>query len=127
MLFRQKLYTLAAEIILAERRGVGVDRRATIRLWTRWHDGLIRMPTRTQWHGTPTEELELTRALTRHCTCMFDAQSRQLCMCAGHQMFRSDQRAIDGLLFSRRIAARLRNEEFHARVATHVASDAQLR
>jgi hypothetical protein len=28
-------------------------------------------------------------------------------------MLSSDQRAIDGLLFARRIAARLRNEEFH--------------
>jgi hypothetical protein len=28
-------------------------------------------------------------------------------------MLSSDQRAIDGLLFARRIAARLRGEEFH--------------
>ena len=127
MLVCQKPYTLAAEILLAPRRALGVDRQATIRPWTRCDDGLIRMPTRTQWHGTPTEELELTRALTRHCMCMFDAQSRQLCMCAGHEMLHSDQRAIDGLLFSRRIAARLRNEEFHPRVAAHTASDAHLR
>ena len=80
---------------------------------------MIRMPTSTQWHGTATEHLELTAALTRNCTCMFHAHSRRLCMCAGHEMFRSDQRAIDGLLFSRRIAARLRNEEFHLRAVAH--------
>ena len=36
-------------------------------------------------------------------------------MCAGHEMLHSDQRAIDGLIFSRRIAAGLRNEEFQSR------------
>jgi hypothetical protein len=77
------------------------------------------MPTSTQWHGTPTEHLELTQALTRHCTCMFHAQNRRLSMCAGHEMLQSDQRALDGLLFSRRNAARLRNEEFHPRMVTH--------
>jgi hypothetical protein len=73
------------------------------------------MPTTTCWHGTATEHLELTQALTRHCACAFHTQSRQLSTCAGHAMLHSDQRAIDGLLFSRRIAARLRNEEFQSR------------
>jgi hypothetical protein len=72
------------------------------------------MATTTCWHGTATEHLELTRAVTRHCACAFHTQSRQLFLCAGHEMLHSDQRAIDGLLFSRSIAARLRNEEFHS-------------
>jgi len=72
------------------------------------------MPTTACWHGTATEHVDLTRALTRHCACAFHAQSRELSMCAGHEMLRSDQRAIDGLLFSRSIAARLRNEEFRS-------------
>jgi hypothetical protein len=36
-----------------------------------------------------------------------------LSTCAPHEMLSSDQRAIDGLLFARRIAAALRSEEFH--------------
>jgi hypothetical protein len=81
------------------------------------------MPTSTCWHGTPTEHVELTRALTRHCTCTFLTQSRRLSMCAGHEMLYSDQRAIDGLLFSRRIAARLRNEEFSRPDPTEVEAE----
>jgi hypothetical protein len=73
------------------------------------------MPTTTCWHGTPTEYLELTLAVTSHCTCAFHTQSRQLSICAGHEMLYSDQRALDGLLFACRIASRLRNEEFYMR------------
>jgi hypothetical protein len=47
------------------------------------------MDTRMQWHGTPTEALELVHALSRYCSCVFSAE------------------------FSRRIVGRLRTEEFH--------------
>ena len=39
-------------------------------------------------------------------------------MCVPHEMLCSDQRAIDGILFSRRIAARLHNEEFFPHATT---------
>lgn len=70
------------------------------------------MPTKVQWHGTRTEGLELVQVLSRYCSCVFSAQGLRVSVCAPHQMLCSDQRAIDGLLFSRRIAGRLRNEEF---------------
>jgi hypothetical protein len=41
------------------------------------------------------------------------AEGVRLSTCAPHEMLSSDQRAIDGLLFARRISARLRSEEFH--------------
>ena len=69
------------------------------------------MPTRVQWHGTRTEGLELVEVLSRYCSCVFSAQGLRVSVCAPHEMLCSDQRAIDGLLFSRRIAGRLRNEE----------------
>jgi hypothetical protein len=70
------------------------------------------MATRVRWHGTPTEGLELAHAFSRYCSCVFSAHGSRVSVCAQHAMLCSDQRAIDGLLFSRRIAARLRSEEF---------------
>jgi hypothetical protein len=71
------------------------------------------MATRVQWHGTRTEGLELAQALSHYCSCEFSGPGPRVSVCAPHEMLCSDQRAIDGLLFSRRIAARLRDEEFH--------------
>lgn len=76
------------------------------------------MATRVQWHGTRTEGLELAHALSRYCSCEFGSEGRRVLVCAPHEMLCSDQRAIDGLLFSRRIAARLRNEEFFRHATT---------
>ena len=76
------------------------------------------MATRVQWHGTPTEALELAHALGRYCSCVFSGEGLRLSVCTPHQMWCSDQRAIDGLLFSRRMAERLRNEEFQLDAAT---------
>jgi len=70
------------------------------------------MATSVQWHGTRTEGLELVQALSRYCSCVFGAHGLRVSVCAPHEMLCSDQRAIDGLLFSRRIAAQLCNEEF---------------
>jgi hypothetical protein len=75
------------------------------------------MAIRLQWHGTRTEGLELAQALSRYCSCRFSYQGLRVSVCAPHEMLCSDQRAIDGLLFSRRIAARLRHEEFHLHAA----------
>ena len=64
------------------------------------------------WHGTQTEALELLQALSRNCSCVVTAEGVRLSTCPPHEMLSSDQRAIDGLLFARRIASRLRAEEF---------------
>ena len=80
------------------------------------------MATRMQWHGTPTEGLELAQALSRYCSCVSTAQGERVSVCAPHEMLCSDQRAIDGLLFSRRIAARLRDEEFRPYAAATEAT-----
>ena len=64
------------------------------------------------WHGTQTEALELLQALSRNCSCVVTAEGVRLTTCAPHDMLSSDQRAVDGLLFARRIASRLQSEEF---------------
>lgn len=64
------------------------------------------------WHGTQVEALDLLQSLNRNCSCVFTADGTRLSTCAPHQMLATDQRAIDGLLFARRIAGRLRIEEF---------------
>jgi hypothetical protein len=76
------------------------------------------MTAEVQWHGTRTEGLELVEALGRHCSCVFNAQGLRVSVCAPHEMLCSDQRAIDGLLFSRHIAVRLRSEEFRSDAGT---------
>ncbi len=65
------------------------------------------------WHGSQTEALDLLQALNRNCSCVVTTQGARVSTCAPHQMLCCDQRAIDGLLFARRIATRLRREEFH--------------
>src|SRR5207237_395560 len=75
--------------------------------------GTHRMATSVLWHGSQTEALELLQALSRNCSCVVTAEGVRLSTCAPHEMLSSDQRAIDGLLFARRIAARLRLEEFN--------------
>jgi hypothetical protein len=69
------------------------------------------MPRHTVWNGTTDEAVALLQALRTHCECRLDAE-RTLASCASHTMVAHDQRAIDGLLFMRRMAARLVAEEF---------------
>lgn len=64
------------------------------------------------WHGTQAETFELLQALSRNCSCVVTAEGVRLSTCAPHQMLVSEQRAVDGLLFVRRIADRLRAEEW---------------
>jgi hypothetical protein len=66
---------------------------------------------RVTWNGTPDEAIALLHALRSHCECRVD-QGRTVEPCASHKMLARDQRAVDGLLFMRRIAARLLAEEF---------------
>lgn len=65
------------------------------------------------WNGTTDEALALLQALKTHCDCRTEA-GRTVAPCTVHAMLAHDQRAIDGLLFMRRTAARLVAEEFDA-------------
>ena len=69
------------------------------------------MPRRITWNGTTDEALALLHALRAHCECRID-EGRTVAYCASHHMQVSNQRAVDGLLFMRRMAARLLAEEF---------------
>ncbi|HEV8638515.1 MAG TPA: hypothetical protein VG370_30245 [Chloroflexota bacterium] len=62
------------------------------------------------WHGTDQEARELSEAIGRNCGC--ETADGVFFRCAAHRMLYGDQRAIDGLLFARRIADRLLQEEF---------------
>jgi hypothetical protein len=63
------------------------------------------------WHGTLNERRELSKAMRHNCACEFSRIGVRLSTCASHHMLNEDQRALDGLLFARRIAGRLRHEE----------------
>ena len=64
------------------------------------------------WHGSQQESFDLVNAVARNCTCEFGLMGVRLATCAPHRMLTEDQRALNGLLFARRMAERLRNEEF---------------
>jgi hypothetical protein len=70
------------------------------------------MAQRTIWNGTTDEALALLHALRAHCECRVN-DGRIVAACAGHEMVAHDQRAMDGLLFMRRLAPRLLTEEFN--------------
>jgi hypothetical protein len=70
------------------------------------------MATTISWHGTQVETFALLEALSRNCSCVVTREGVRVSTCAPHQMIIKDQRAMDGLLFARRIADRLRAEEF---------------
>lgn len=73
------------------------------------------MPRRITWNGTTEEALILLHALQANCACRVE-DGRTLAPCAPHSMLVRDQRAVDGLLFMRRMAARLLAEEFEVHV-----------
>jgi hypothetical protein len=64
------------------------------------------------WHGTYEESVELLHAISRNCACVLGDGGVRLQQCGAHQMLTDSQRSFDGLLFVRRMAARLRQEEF---------------
>ena len=63
------------------------------------------------WRGTAAESQALVDAIDHNCTCEFWRNVRLTC-CPAHRMLVEDQRALDGLLFARRIADRLHCEEW---------------
>jgi hypothetical protein len=70
------------------------------------------MMTRVTWHGTQQESFDLVNAIARNCTCEFGLMGVRLTTCGPHRMLTEDQRALNGLLFARRMVERLRSEEF---------------
>ena len=70
------------------------------------------MTTQVVWHGTQQESFDLVNAIARNCTCEFGLMGVRLATCAPHRMLTEDQRALNGLLFARRMQERLHREEF---------------
>jgi hypothetical protein len=64
------------------------------------------------WNGTPHDTSDLTRAVARHCACEHGPMGVRVTTCSPHRMLSHDKRAVNGLLFMRRLADRLRQEEF---------------
>jgi hypothetical protein len=65
----------------------------------------------TIWNGTPQEGLELCEIVKKYCSCA-TTETGAATRCASHWMLLAEQRALDGLVFARRIGPRLRQEEF---------------
>jgi hypothetical protein len=65
---------------------------------------------------------DLTEAVERNCVCQSASDGTDKIVCAPHRMLTEDQRALNGLLFIRRIAHRLRLEE-HFAVTTEARTE----
>lgn len=77
------------------------------------------------WHGTQAESRALLQAIARNCGCEYGLMGmRRRSTCGAHRMLTEEQRALDGLLFARRVAHRLRREEFST---TRAVASAQAR
>lgn len=63
------------------------------------------------FHGTDKERDELLAAMSRNCECLFDGMGARTRTCGAHGALVDDQRMLDGLMFARRIRARLITEE----------------
>jgi hypothetical protein len=70
------------------------------------------MKVKISWHGTQQESFDLINAIGHNCSCDFGLMGARITTCSSHRMLIEDQRALDGLLFVRRMAARLQGEEF---------------
>jgi hypothetical protein len=70
------------------------------------------MANQVTWYGSQQESFDLVNAIARNCTCEFGLMGVRLSTCPPHQMLTEDQRALNGLLFARRMADRLRREEW---------------
>ncbi len=73
------------------------------------------MATQVIWNGSQQESFDLVNAIARNCSCEFGVMGVRLSTCGPHRMLTEDQRALNGLLFARRISGRLRGEEFDGR------------
>jgi hypothetical protein len=68
----------------------------------------------TSWNGTRIESQDLVSAIARNCVCEYGLRGVRTHTCSPHQMLAEDQRALDGLVFVRRLGERLRREEHAA-------------
>lgn len=69
--------------------------------------------TQAEFHGTAEEGDALSAAMAKHCTCRVGPGGERTSVCATHRMLEEDQRALDGLLFARRmLRERMRQQEF---------------
>ena len=66
------------------------------------------------WKGTEPESFELLSVIQGNCVCEFGTDGARSRVCKPHDALVHDQRFLDGLLFGRRIADRLRAEEWRA-------------
>jgi len=64
------------------------------------------------FHGDLEESTALVNAIARNCGCVYAGMGVRTSTCAPHNMLIGDQRALDGLVWMRRDAERLRREEF---------------
>src|ERR1700736_3813719 len=89
-------------------------------------EGSSLMAMQVVWHGTQQESFDLVNAIARNCTCEFGLMGVRLATCAPHRMLTEDQRALNGLLFARRMAERLQREEFSRAKSTAASRARQL-
>ena len=75
------------------------------------------MTANVRWAGNQQDSFDLVNAVAHNCVCEFGRMGVRLNACAPHQMLVTDQRALDGLLFARWMADRLRFEEHQLRAA----------
>jgi hypothetical protein len=87
-----------------------------------WEARGTSMAPQVVWHGTQQESFDLVNAIARNCTCEFGLMGVRLATCAPHRMLTEDQRALNGLLFARRMAERLSREEFSRARTTPTAT-----
>jgi hypothetical protein len=64
------------------------------------------------WYGTQQEAADLVTAALHYCTCVVNDGGKRTTLCPPHAMVFTDQRALNGLLFARRLSGRFRAEEF---------------
>jgi hypothetical protein len=69
------------------------------------------MAQQTIWNGTEAEAVDLLTAVEHNCACNKVLEGHIQATCAPHRMLAEDQRALNGLLFARRIVRRLSEEE----------------
>ncbi len=63
------------------------------------------------WNGTLVEHLDLIAAIEHNCECSFDSMGARVVVCASHGMLMREQRALNGLLWTRRLLKQRLTEE----------------
>ena len=66
----------------------------------------------TTWRGTVREGADLQHALANNCECGRSTEGKILQPCPVHVMVATNQRAVNGLLFMRRMRMRLLMQEW---------------